>query len=309
MMADAWTRRKLELQDRVMHDARLTPAARLVFYEILQHVNRKSGDAWPSEKRLADNLGLEERTVRRAIHGDPRPRKTGNEAGAPGLIALGYITVEMDGRCNTYRPIFGDRPEAPDSGPMVRNARVGDTGPKCTDSGPMVRPTPDQNVSLTLLRNPEGLSLPAHRQAKPGGTTALRLSEEEPEPNFGLVFEASGRAGEWGPAFATWERLERADRIAVGRLIARDGAIDTAGAWLMTWLRARAWEQTSPKLLEDEFETLAPGTAEWDAERLARLARGDPVDLMDERARSGRPMTIRKSRADGGMTVRPLRPP
>ena len=60
-MADPFTRAKLQLLDRAMHDGRLTPAARLVFYDIIQHVNRVSGDAWPSELRLAGRLNSHQR--------------------------------------------------------------------------------------------------------------------------------------------------------------------------------------------------------------------------------------------------------
>lgn len=57
-----------------MHDGRLTATARLVFYEILDHVNRVSGDAWPSEQRISDRLGFDERTVRRARSPGPTQR-------------------------------------------------------------------------------------------------------------------------------------------------------------------------------------------------------------------------------------------
>ena len=35
-MADPFSRAKYRLLDRAMHDGRLTPASRLVFYEIIQ---------------------------------------------------------------------------------------------------------------------------------------------------------------------------------------------------------------------------------------------------------------------------------
>jgi hypothetical protein len=39
-MADPFSQAKHRLLDRAMRDGRLTPASRLVFYEIIQHVNR-----------------------------------------------------------------------------------------------------------------------------------------------------------------------------------------------------------------------------------------------------------------------------
>src|SRR5260221_645213 len=145
-MADPYTRAKMRLQDRGMHDERLTPAARLVFYEILSHLNRVSGDAWPSEERIAIRLGLEVRTVRRAIHGTKHSKKrpNSNRKKPPrecGLVALGYITVEVDGRSNTYRPIFDEAapPPTPDKMSAIVLTPIPDKN--ASDSGHFTRGT------------------------------------------------------------------------------------------------------------------------------------------------------------------------
>lgn len=44
----------------------LTPAARRVGAEIINHIDRRTGKAWPSEVRLAEALGYTTRTIRRA---------------------------------------------------------------------------------------------------------------------------------------------------------------------------------------------------------------------------------------------------
>lgn len=44
----------------------LTPAARRVGVEIINHIDRRTGKAWPSEARLADILGYTTRSIRRA---------------------------------------------------------------------------------------------------------------------------------------------------------------------------------------------------------------------------------------------------
>ena len=90
-MADPFTRAKLKLLDQAMLDGKLTPAARVVFYDITQHINRVSGSAWPSQVRLAGRLGLDLATVKRAISQ---------------LRAAGYIEIEKTGRHNTYRPVL-----------------------------------------------------------------------------------------------------------------------------------------------------------------------------------------------------------
>ena len=82
-MADPFSQAKHRLLDRAMRDGRLTPASRLVFYEIIQHVNRVSGDAWPSEARLANRLQIDVKTVKRAL---------------PPLKLCGYIEVKKNGR-------------------------------------------------------------------------------------------------------------------------------------------------------------------------------------------------------------------
>jgi hypothetical protein len=43
----------------------LSPAARRVGLELLNHIDRKTGLAWPSEARMAEALGYDERTIRR----------------------------------------------------------------------------------------------------------------------------------------------------------------------------------------------------------------------------------------------------
>lgn len=166
-MADTFTRAKLRLQDRGMHDARLTPAARLVFYEILQHLNRVSGDAWPSEERIARNLGIEVRTVRRAIHGDKKRQTLG-------LVGLGYITVEVDGRSNTYRPVFDVDPKTP--GKMSAIPAAGTPDKNAADTGHFVQGTPDKNTPLSSLREPIERN-PSRPSSSP---SALQCRESEP---------------------------------------------------------------------------------------------------------------------------------
>jgi len=104
-MADPFSQAKHRLLDRAMRDGRLTPASRLVFYEIIQHVNPVSGDAWPSEARLANRLQIDVKTVKRAL---------------PPLKLCGYIEVKKNGRHNTYRPMFDGPPNGDKLSPMIR---------------------------------------------------------------------------------------------------------------------------------------------------------------------------------------------
>lgn len=58
---------KWDWLDGVLADVaahRLSPAAFIVAYVIAQHINARSGDAWPSQKRMMRMTGLSETTLR-----------------------------------------------------------------------------------------------------------------------------------------------------------------------------------------------------------------------------------------------------
>jgi DNA-binding MarR family transcriptional regulator len=58
---------KLELANRIRVDIELTPSTRLVGLYIADHVNTTRGYAWCTQEQIAADLGIDERTVRRAI--------------------------------------------------------------------------------------------------------------------------------------------------------------------------------------------------------------------------------------------------
>ena len=130
-MADPFSQAKHRLLDRAMRDGRLTPASRLVFYEIIQHVNRVSGDAWPSEARLANRLQIDVKTVKRAL---------------PPLKLCGYIEVKKTGRHNTYRRMFDGPPNGDKLSPIDQMA----PGDKLSrDRRQIVPSTGDKNGPVT----------------------------------------------------------------------------------------------------------------------------------------------------------------
>ena len=65
--ADAHTRDRLRWLDQVMADRDLTPFAFSVAYVVASHVSRETGDAWPSQARIAEVVRSTERGVRKAI--------------------------------------------------------------------------------------------------------------------------------------------------------------------------------------------------------------------------------------------------
>jgi DNA-binding transcriptional MocR family regulator len=67
-VADAHTRGKLQWLDAVATDRRIAHLEFRVAYQLAsKYLNRITQTAWPSHKRLADDLGLNEKTVRTAL--------------------------------------------------------------------------------------------------------------------------------------------------------------------------------------------------------------------------------------------------
>jgi Helix-turn-helix domain len=132
----AFTRARLQAGDDLRRKGKLTAAARLVGLEIFNCVNRVSGGAWPSQKTIADRLGIDDRTVRRAIKQ---------------LKAAGCIRVMHRRGCsNVYFPLFVDRTEDILSGVEPRPTE----DKSSSDPGQNVPRTPDKNDPLTLSSNP-----------------------------------------------------------------------------------------------------------------------------------------------------------
>lgn len=92
-MADDFDRARMQMQDELLHDARLSPATRLVGIELLRCVNRTCGYAWPGYKLIAARLGLDRSTV---------------AAGVVELERNGWFRIDRNvgGRSNRYRPKF-----------------------------------------------------------------------------------------------------------------------------------------------------------------------------------------------------------
>lgn len=63
MSRDTFTKNRLEWVERIAADNRLPPSSLRVAVFIAKHLNRASGDAWPSQERLAAETCLPERTV------------------------------------------------------------------------------------------------------------------------------------------------------------------------------------------------------------------------------------------------------
>lgn len=64
---DAFTRDLFAWLNRLALDREVSPLAFRLAFVIGQHINRKTGDAWPSQQTLADAIGATDRTVRTLV--------------------------------------------------------------------------------------------------------------------------------------------------------------------------------------------------------------------------------------------------
>lgn len=83
------SRQKAQAAEALIRHPDLTPAARRVGLELLNHADRRTGVSWPSEARMAEALGVDARTVRR---------------GKADLRAAGLLTWEQRGHHRT--PVY-----------------------------------------------------------------------------------------------------------------------------------------------------------------------------------------------------------
>jgi len=130
-------RAQLDAMDDLRRNGQITKAARLVGLEILARVNRVKGCAYPAEEKIARDLGISSRTVRRAIGQ---------------LKAAGCIKITRRGRNNVYAPAFLDRipdiiSKTPDNLSAIRPLTHGNSKTDIPKRGLRI---PDKNDPLTL---------------------------------------------------------------------------------------------------------------------------------------------------------------
>jgi hypothetical protein len=120
---------KFNLGNRIMFDKNLSAATRLVGIYIADRINTKRGYAWPPQEQIASDLGIDERTVRRAVKD-----------------LASYFGIDRSQRQHEYHPM-------PDT---LSAIAADDTGHFCSDTGQKCTSIPDKNVppSLEILLHP-----------------------------------------------------------------------------------------------------------------------------------------------------------
>jgi hypothetical protein len=102
MAADDFTRRQFLWLDQVADDPAVTAAGFLLAYRIAKHINRGTGDAWPSQATLAAEARLTVRSIRDL---------------SAQLEAAGHLTIigsRGRGVSCRYRWILRDEPDQPE---------------------------------------------------------------------------------------------------------------------------------------------------------------------------------------------------
>lgn len=90
---DNFTADKLAWLDDIAKDRNVTSGAFRAAYAIAHFLNRKSGEAWPSQATLAEQAGMTRQNLQKAIGT---------------LVDAKYLTIEIGrgrGACNVYRPV------------------------------------------------------------------------------------------------------------------------------------------------------------------------------------------------------------
>jgi hypothetical protein len=134
-VADDFDRARMQMQDELLHETRLSPAARLVGIELLRRVNRVYGYAWPGRNLVARQLAITVPTVRNSVKD---------------LERLGYFSVErnVEGRTSHYWPRFIER-----RGKKISPLAAAGTGEKNVSEGGRARSArEEENRPLSPLR-------------------------------------------------------------------------------------------------------------------------------------------------------------
>jgi hypothetical protein len=103
-LADDFTRRQFAWLDQVAADPAVTAAGFLLAYRIAKHINRGTGDAWPSQPLLATEARLSVRSIRDLTDQ---------------LEAAGHLTIigsRGRGHSCRYRPILRAEPDHIEAG-------------------------------------------------------------------------------------------------------------------------------------------------------------------------------------------------
>ena len=193
-MADDFTRRQFKWLDQIADDSAVTAAGFILAYRIAKHLNRGTGDAWPSQTRLATEMRITVRGVRGL---------------SDQLEAAGHLTViasQGRGHSCRYRPIVKGLEDESAPAPVQEVAHTSshtigeELLPGSIDASPKATPAPKKgqtdftsDFEAWWLQYPrkvsKGSARKAYDVARQGGATADALV-------MGVMRYAAARTGE-----------------------------------------------------------------------------------------------------------------
>jgi DNA-binding MarR family transcriptional regulator len=185
------------------------------------------GKCWAGQKRLADQAGRCERTIREALGRLESAGLLSTRRGGQGRTSCYTFTLHGHALIAT-----AERHAAAD---LDRQQIAGLDRQQIAAKPSELNPTEQEDSLPTLSHGGDVIDLVAERRARRPAIT-------------GFDFLAKCRRVEnckTGPALAEWNRLPPADREAIWTIIDRDGAIDLEllDVWAYTFLKNRMWEQ------------------------------------------------------------------
>jgi hypothetical protein len=125
---DRFHTEKLAWQHQVMSDARLGAFAKLLGAFVMHYLDDRKGGSWASQPFLAERLGVDVRTIRRAT---------------AELVSLGHLVVEVSrgrGKANFYRALLKESAQPSMSAEVYTDAH--EIRPIRAESGELEKRTP-----------------------------------------------------------------------------------------------------------------------------------------------------------------------
>lgn len=133
-----------------MHDSTLTPLTRMVGYEIACHLNRVSGQAWPSQETIRKRLGVKNiRTIKRGIRA-LKNKKYIAVAFNPNARSNSYVAcfTEVDGYISGTKMVVPASPRSDSKAPFNGDKIEGEWGQNQTANS-------DTRVPLSSKEEPQ----------------------------------------------------------------------------------------------------------------------------------------------------------
>lgn len=243
LMSDRFTADKLAWLEQVQDDGELSATVFAVAFGIARHLNRETGDAWPSQATLGEMAGVSDRQVRKLLKI---------------LHTQGHLDIQTGGfhRPDRYRPILKDRNSSSSHDRNHSSALTPqDRNSSSRETGTPVPPNPLRELferSAALSRDEES---EADRifAMMPKGSASRSNKSKIREAVASIVSEGT-------PALSL--------RIAVGAFVAASpDAKDQDGRFMgaaHTWLtEKRGWEAYLPSADDLFLRSRPPAEVQW----------------------------------------------